>query len=60
MLRRELTEYAEKNYPEYGRCGTCKHYQNLMTCGNCSNGSRYCFAWREYYENNKEKLERKA
>lgn len=55
MIRRyEVAQIAERNH-EYGKCGTCKHYQNLMTCGNCSNGSRYSFAWREYYENNKEK-----
>ena len=59
MIRRyEVIKVAEHD-PEYGRCGTCKHYQNLMTCGNCSNGSKYCFAWREYYENNKEKFKRK-
>ena len=47
MLRREVVAIAEKD-PEYGRCGTCKHYQHLMTCGECRNGSRYCFDWREY------------
>lgn len=56
MIRRyEVVQVAERNH-EYGKCETCKHYQNLMTCGNCSNGSRYSFAWREYYENNKEKI----
>ena len=48
-----------KHDPEYGKCRTCKHYQNLMTCENCSDRSRYCFAWKDYYENNKEKFEQK-
>lgn len=47
MLRKEVVAIAEKD-PEYGRCGTCKHYQHLMTCGNCSRGSKYCFDWKEY------------
>ena len=57
MLKRyEVVAVAEYD-SEYGRCGTCKHYQHLITCGECSNGSRYCFAWREYYESNKKKFE---
>lgn len=54
MLRREVVAIAEKN-PEYGKCGTCKHYQHLMTCGECSRGSRYCFDWKEYEKRLQEK-----
>ena len=50
MLRREVVEYAEKNDPEYGRCGTCKHYKHLDACSQCYSGSRYCFAWKTYLE----------
>ena len=53
--RYEVVAVAEKD-PEYGHCGTCTHYQHLMICGECSKGSRYRFAWREYYENNKDKF----
>ena len=56
MLRKEVVEYAEKNDVEYGHCMTCKHYQKLDICSNCYNGSRYCFAWKEYLENHKDEM----
>ena len=44
MLRKEVVEYAEENDAEYGRCGTCKHYQKTSVCSQCYSGSRYSFA----------------
>ena len=49
VTRKEVVALAEKD-PEYGRCGTCRHYQRLITCGACCNGSRYSFDWRRYAE----------
>lgn len=54
--RYKVVEKAERD-PEYGRCGTCKHYQHL-TCVECYSGSRYCFEWRKWYEENKEIFEK--
>lgn len=51
IRRKDVIKLAEKD-PEYGRCGTCKHYQHLITCGECSKGSRYCFDWRKWYRSN--------
>lgn len=53
MLRKEVVEYAEENDAEYGRCGTCKHYQKTSVFSQRYNGSRYSFAWKEYTENHK-------
>ncbi len=47
LRRKDVVAVAESD-DEYGRCGTCKNYQHLVTCGNCYGGSRYSFAWREY------------
>ena len=58
VKRYEVVVIAEKD-SKYGHCETCKHYQKLNTCSNCSNGSRYCFDWKQYYENNKEKFNSK-
>lgn len=55
MLRKEVVEYAQSNDAEYGHCMTCKHYQKYE-CNECYNGSRYCFAWKEYLENHKDEL----
>ena len=51
LKRKDVVAIAE-NDPEYGRCGTCKHYQYLATCSACSRGSRYCFDWRNYAKDN--------
>lgn len=56
FTRKEVVEYAEKNDVDYGRCSTCKHYQKLDICSRCYSGSRYCFAWKEYLENHKDKM----
>lgn len=56
MSRKEVIKYAERNDAEYGRCGTCKHYQKLDVCSKCYGGSRYCFAWKEYLEDHKDEL----
>lgn len=58
MLRRDVVDYASKNDPEYGRCGTCGHYQKLMICSKCSHGSRYRFAWKEYLNTHEREIKR--
>ena len=55
IKRKDVVAVAESD-SEYGHCGTCKHYQHLVTCGNCYGGSRYCFDWREYAKENAEKF----
>ena len=50
IRRMDVVAVAEDD-AEYGSCGTCKHYQHLMTCSKCYCGSRYCFDWREYAKN---------
>ncbi len=47
MKRKDVAAIARHD-KEYGRCSTCKHYQHLITCGECYNGSEYIFDWRKY------------
>ena len=58
MKREYVVWYAEDHDDDYGRCVTCKHYDDTMTCGECYEASRYCFDWRYYYEQHKEEIDK--
>lgn len=55
VRRKDVVKIAECD-PEFGRCTTCKHYQHLAVCSDCSHGNRYSFDWREYTEQHPEKF----
>lgn len=57
--RKDVVYYIENvaKDAEYGKCMTCKHYLHAMDCSKCYNNSRYCFDWKNYYENHKEDID---
>ena len=49
-------EYAKKNDSEYGRCGTCKHYNRCNVCSDCDEGSEYEFDLVYYQREHDEEI----